>query len=107
MARDPYAAKALVEELHAVVPDLEVERDGLDGLGVYRTYRLRSATLRGLYDVAAAVGDRRIQAIREISGGTQVTFVADARADDKEPFGVTHATTLLRKVRTRKKKVSD
>lgn len=101
MPRTARAAARLLQELAPVVDDAQVQVDDLDGLGVYRTYRVTSATRVGLDDVIAAVADERIASTRSISNGVEVTFVTDRRADDHKPFNVKDAADLLRKKQKR------
>lgn len=103
MPRNPRSAEKLIAELDALVPDLKVEQDDLDGLGVYRTYRLTSETHKGLPDVINAVADRRIVNSKAISNGVEVTFTHFVSADKVDPFRVDHAADLLSKKKPAKK----
>jgi hypothetical protein len=103
MTRYARSAKTLIDELSVVVPDLEVERDDLDGLGVWRTLRFTSTTHKGLDDVVSAVADERIVSHRSITKGVEVTFHDASRlADLNHKFGVSDAGDLISKKRTRK-----
>lgn len=100
--RDPYAAATLIRELRAVVPKLIVERDDLDGLDVYRTFRFTSTEKAGLDDVITAVADDRIVQTRSIKDGVEVTFTHFVHADQAKEFGVSQvADELLTKPRRR------
>lgn len=104
MTRDTRSARNLISELEAVVGHVEVDRDDLDGLGVYRTYRITSTDYKGLGDVVTAVADQRIVQSRAITNGVEVTFVHDSRADASGRFGVVDARDLLTKKRKTTKK---
>jgi len=104
MARSPHSAKALIRELRAVVPDLVTERDDLDGLAVYRTFRFTSKKKKGLDDVITAVADNRIVQHRSITDGVEVTFTHLTGADSNSGFGVAQATDLITSRRARKAK---
>jgi hypothetical protein len=106
MPRDPRAARTLISELEALVSDLKVERDDPDGLGVHRTFRLTSATYKGLDDTVHVVADDRITDVTSIGKGVEVTFNHLGRiADNADPFNAADAAeTLLTKKRVPKKK---
>jgi hypothetical protein len=102
MSRNPRSANTLIRELQVVVPDLEVKADDLDGLKVYRTFRLTSTAHKGLEDVVTAVADSRIVNSRAVKDGVEVTFTHLVRADRAAPFGVADAADLLTKKRAKK-----
>lgn len=106
MPRNPRAATTLITELRSVVPDLDVEADDRDGLGVYRTFRLKSEDFKGLADVIAAVADRRIVQSKVITGGVEVTFTHLALADGTDPFNVADAQDLVSRKRQPAKKAA-
>lgn len=102
MTRDARSATTLIRELTDLVPDLEIERDDLDGFHVYRTLRLTSTEKKGLDDVLAAVADNRIVQHKAVTNGVEVTFTHLTGADSLDPFGVAQAADLLKAKRTRK-----
>lgn len=102
MARDPRSATVLIRELRTVVPQLVVERDDLDGLKVYRTFRLTAKGVKGLADVVSAVADARIVQHSSITDGVEVTFTHYTTADQGTEFGVMQAVSLLSTPRKRK-----
>jgi hypothetical protein len=107
MPRDPRAATTLIRELRTIVPDLNAEADDLDGLGVYRTFRLTSKDFKGLEDVITAVADLRIVSSRSITGGVEVTFSHFPRvADSTDSFGASGAETLITRKRKPAKKTA-
>lgn len=107
MTRDTRSAQTLIRELQEVVPDLEVERDDLDGLRVYRTVRLTSKERKGLEDVLSAVADDRIVNSRSITNGVEVTFTHRVNADLDHEFGIGDAADLLKVRRARRSSGSE
>lgn len=103
MPRDPRAATTLITELYGFVPDLAVDSGDTDGLGIDRTFRLTSETIKGLPDVVSAVADKRIVQSRPIAKGVEVRFSPSARLGDVvDPYHVADAATLLSKRRKKK-----
>jgi hypothetical protein len=101
MPRSPRSALTLIRELDAVVPNLKVERQDEDGLGVFRTFRITTGTHKGVDDVVA---DERIVNTRSIANGVEVTFSSSPRvADDDKPFQVADAAETLISAKPKKR----
>jgi hypothetical protein len=97
MPRSPRSALTLIRELDAVVPNLKVERQDEDGLGVFRTFRITTGTHKG-------VADERIVNTRSIANGVEVTFSSSPRvADDDKPFQVADAAETLISAKPKKR----
>jgi hypothetical protein len=104
MPRSPRSALTLIRELDAVVPNLKVERQDEDGLGVFRTFRITTGTHKGVDDVVSVVADERIVNTRSIANGVEVTFSSSPRvADDDKPFQVADAAETLISAKPKKR----
>lgn len=98
MSRLPYAAKRLAEQVVDAKPRTKVEpvEDSLDGLGVYRTVRFSRSGGKWLQPLLEEIGDPRIISLSSTDDGLDVTFVGTPLADNRDPFPLDAAVTLLR-----------
>lgn len=98
MSRLPYGAKRLVEQVQDAKPRTKVEPvdESLDGLNVYRTVRFSKSGGKWLAPLLEEIKDPRIATVRDTDDGLEVTFVATPLADNRDPFPLDAAVTLLR-----------
>lgn len=86
------AAQQLADEVHALgVKDATAEVVGEpDGFGFNREVRLNAAAVKALGDdvLEALAADDRIESTVSSNKGLRVVFVADSRADSREPYGL-------------------
>lgn len=94
--RDTLGAVALMRELRALDPDVEVLRgDCLDGLGVQREYILSGQQWLAPLMVLLAEKDPRIQSTESTERGVLVRFVPTIRADTSEPYDIQPVVAVL------------
>jgi len=98
MARQTYAAKALIEQVQAEKPKATIENHGdPDGLGVYRTLKFDKTTSKWLAPLLEVINDPRIDSAEVTDAGyLHVTFVPNRAADDRAQFALDEAAAALK-----------
>jgi hypothetical protein len=88
MPRQTRAALRLITEAQGLRHSAKAEPHGdPDGFGVHRTVKFDKNTTKWLADAVLAMRDSRIQEAPVTEAGyLHVTFVADPRADHRDPF---------------------
>lgn len=97
MKRTPPALRQLVDQVKAR-GDEEPEVVGeVDGLGWYRSIKVKPATAKWLVPALSIIKDKRIASIEQKTSRSQavITFVGDTRADHKTPFPVEEVNSIL------------
>lgn len=93
--RIPYAMRAMIDEIGAVVNSAVLETKDPDGFGVWRTLVLDTKTTETFEALLDELLDPRI-ASRDVRDGRYVVnFVSDRRADDATPFHLDKAYAVL------------
>lgn len=99
MPRIPYAAQRLIDDAKAHKPKAKVDaaRAGdPDGFGVFRTIAFNKATSKWLAPLLEVLNDPRIvQSVVNDDGLLEVTFSPRINADDRSPFPLREAETVV------------
>ena len=96
--RKPHAAKVLIRQVLSARPKARIDAHGEpDGLGVVRALRFDKRTSAWLAPLLEELGDPRFTSVNVSGAGyLHVTFVSDRHADDRTPFALDDAETVLR-----------
>lgn len=96
MARLVGAARQLIAQVEDLMPDAKIKvLDEVDGLGFQRSIRLDHATAKRVGAALDVIKDPRISKITRSSSGVKITFVADTRADFKQPYELAEVLAVL------------
>jgi hypothetical protein len=96
MARLPYAATRLIQDVQAIKPSAKAQpADDPDGLRVHRTIKFGKRESSVIYRVLLHIQDSRIESFHLTDAGyLHVTFVAGPRADRRGSFYLQEALTV-------------